>query len=201
MSEQATSSEFEQKLSVVNEWVRTLSEEDRLEPIDRSLLRDVLKAYGADFNLNESERASLGGYTNKERGFSMRKIWGNGYDLFKGWTEEYVQSWEESRGTKLPSIRQKSMKEPGKILVFKNSGMLQLFGAWTALAGLDDEEYSFDEAKRLTEARARNGRAWAEGRKGDRERVKVPTSDKPILLSSFPPGFPDEAWGFISTQL
>lgn len=193
-------SEFENKQSQIDEWVKTLSEKCVLNPIDRGVLREVLEGHGAEFgHLKEEEEASLASYKNADRALALRAIWGDRFDEFKDWSRAWGKDWEERNGLVLPTIKQRSKKEPDKILVYKNSGMIQLFGTWNGLAGLGEEKYPFGEAKRLIEARARNGRLWVEGEKSRREKVSIPSSTKPKFLSSFPPDFPVDAWNFIKT--
>ncbi|MEK7188511.1 MAG: hypothetical protein AAB685_01505 [Patescibacteria group bacterium] len=112
----------------------------------------------------------------------MRAIWGSRLDEFKKWTEGYVKAYEGEKGQLLPELKPSGVKY---------SGMVQFFGEVTSYAA---GEIDFETLKVHLEARAKNGRLWEEGKREERVRIKVSTSDKPILLSSFPPGFPAVAW-------
>lgn len=172
----------EQKIGIVKEWISTLSEEGKLEQIDRMLLKDVLGAFGANFEVSEEAKTSLGEYTNKAKASGMEQVWGLKYDEYIKFTAEFIRSHEESRGTSLPALEKSGVK---------NSGMIQFLGEITAYAA---GSLDFESLKLFLEARIFNGKAWADGRKEDRVRVKVPTAEKPILLSSIPPEFPKAAW-------
>lgn len=175
----------DEKIALVDEWVVEFSRSNELKEIDRGFLRDVLEVYGARWEMVESKRESLGKYTNKGRAPAMRIIWGDRFEEYKKWTREYVSSYEEKTGSTLPALKPSGIK---------TSGMIQFFGEITALAGLTENELPFQLIRQKLETRARNGRAWVEGRKQDRVRIRVPKSEKPILLSSFPPEFPNKAW-------
>ena len=79
----------------------------------------------------------------------------------------------------------------------KNSGMMQFLFELTALASGEMPVKSFEE---YTESRVKNGKLWSENRSNERVRVKVPTSEEPILLSSYPPEFPEKAWNWMRAR-
>ncbi|MBI2010221.1 MAG: hypothetical protein HYS86_03550 [Candidatus Chisholmbacteria bacterium] len=170
----------------VSFWLHALAETGVVNEIDPSLVRTVLESYGANFDLESEAQDSLRQYTNKDKAPGLRMVWGSKFDDFKAWTLTYVEQYE-TPGKTLPAL-----KPSGR----KNSGMIQFFGELTSLAA---GELSFEDFKRYTEARIRNGRLWEGGKKGERVKVKVPTSENPILLSSVPPGFVQAAWEQIST--
>lgn len=176
---------LDEKIALVDEWVVEFSQSNELKEIDRRILRDVLEVYGARWETVESKRGSLGKSTNEGRAPAMRVTWGDRFEEYKKWTREYVSSYEKKTGSTLPALKPSGIK---------TSGMIQFFGEITALAGLTENELPFQLIKQKLETRARNGRASAEGRKQDRVKIRVPTSEKPILLSSFPPEFPNKAW-------
>jgi len=180
--EQKVDSSVEQKIGIVKEWISTLSEEGKLEQIDRMLLKDVLGAFGANFEVGEEAKVSLGKYTNKAKAFGMEQVWGLKYDEYIKFTAEFIRSYEASKGISLPALERSGVK---------NSGMIQFLGEVTAYAV---ESLDFEDLKLYLEARVSNGKAWEDGRREDRVRVKVPTAKEPILLSSIPPEFPKAAW-------
>lgn len=173
--------------SEFNEWINLLSREGKVEDIDHLVVKAVLEECGANF-LPKEKLLVLGEYTNKSKRPDLDIIWGkNRVDRFKEWTLDFIDSYEKSNGKALPALKPSG---------HKNSGMLQFFGELTAFAaGI----LPFETFKEYTEARRLNGKLWQEGRKDERIRIKVSTSDKPILLSSFPPEFPVEAWKKIKT--
>jgi hypothetical protein len=172
----------EQKTETVEKWISALSEEGKLGQIDRMLLKDVLGAFGANFEVGEETKTSLEKYTNKAKAVGMEQVWGSKYDKYKKFTLEFIRSYEESKGVSLPALKRSGIK---------NSGMIQFFGEITAYAA---GSLDFESLKLFLEARVLNGKAWADGRKEDRVRVKVPTAREPILLSSIPSEFPEAAW-------
>lgn len=173
---------IEKQFAQIDQWILRLAENDTLEIIDSITLRDVLKSCSANFEVGEHERRSLGKYTNAGKAVGMRTIWGNRYDDFREWTKGYIETYEKGKGKSLPELKPSGIKY---------SGMVQFFGEVTSYAA---GEIDFETLKNYLEARAQNGRLWEEGKKEERVRIKIPTSDKPILLSSFPPGFPLVAW-------
>ncbi|KKS77262.1 MAG: hypothetical protein UV74_C0013G0032 [Candidatus Woesebacteria bacterium GW2011_GWB1_43_14] len=141
--------------------------------------------FGADFrNLSDEGIASLRKYTNEGKALGVREVWGGKFDAYKAWTKQFIAEYEAEHGIELPALVPSGRK---------NSGMIQFFGELTAFAA---GVMSISEFTLFMEARILNGRLWEEGRKDERVRVNVPTSDKPILLSSFPPSFPLAAWEF-----
>lgn len=171
---------IEEKTAAVDQWIDLICA-GVVEPIDRRLLREVLEACGAKFE--EEAGRSLRRYTNKGKASGMELVWGERFEEYKKWVGEYIKVFEASPGHRelpvlLPSGR-------------KSSGMLQFFGELTAFGAA---AMSFERFKALTQARAENGLLWQLGRSRERIRVKVPTAKEPILLSSFPPGFPRDAW-------
>jgi len=187
MTEEKETHSIEEKRSHVDSWINKLVESAKMEKIDPSTIREVLESHGAEFAISPEAEASLARYTNKARAEGMKAVWGEKFDEYKLWTKEYVQQYEENpENTPLPAL-----KRSGR----KNSGMIQFFGQLTSFAS---GQLSLEDFKHYTETRISNGRCWAEGRKEDRVRVKVPTNEKPILLSSIPPEFPKSAYEKIS---
>lgn len=171
----------EQSKAVVSNWIETLDESQMVGEIDIQVLRGALSECGANFELSEAERASLRMYTEDGKARGVRAVWGENYKTYKEWVEEYIKEYE-STGKPLPSLMPSGRK---------NSGLRQFFGELTSLASgeMDMETY-----RKYTEARAFNGKMWQEGRKDERKKVLVPTSEVAIRLSSFPPGFARAAW-------
>lgn len=190
---------IEQKQAVVDEWVRNISEKQEVEKINLEMLREVLNSYGAHFeNVDYEGRKSLRGYSENERGLGVKQVWGEEkIKNYKSWIKEYIVSYDKSHEkAQLPILGEKEGKpypESGR----KNSGMIQFLYELTSFAS---GETDFDDFKRYMEARVNNGVAWAEGRKKDRVRVKVPTADDPILLGSIPKEFPIDAITWIKSN-
>lgn len=176
---------LEEKIAAVDKWIDLICG-GVVESIDRRLLREVFETYGAEF---EQEAGwSLRRYTQKDKAPGMRLVWGERFAEYKKWVKEYIKSFEASPANRelpklLPSGR-------------KNSGMIQFFGELTAFAA---GAMSLERFKKLTQARAENGLLWQLGKGGERIRLKVPTAKEPILLPSFPPGFPRACWGKIKS--
>jgi hypothetical protein len=178
---------IEQKREVVFDWVKNISEKQKVKEISRKFLKDVLEDCGANFDIGEEEKKSLKGYSEKQRAKGMNAVWGEKYKEYKDWINEYYDfnEYKKRTGKELPKL-----KPSGRT----NSGMIQFLGELTSYAG---EETNFDTFKLYIETRAINGLAWEENRKEDRVRISVPTSKKPIRPSSFPSEFPLKAFEFL----
>lgn len=200
MAERLVNSEnIEQKQAAVDEWIRDISEIQEVGEMKQDLLREVLKSYGAHFeNVNDEGRESLRGYSEDERGTGVKQVWEKErVKSYKLWIKEYIALYDESHEVKLPILGEKEGQpypESGR----KNSGMIQFLYELTSYAA---EGTSFDDFKKYMEARVNNGVAWAEGRKKDRIRVKVPTAEEPILLGSIPKEFPIAAMDWIKSSV
>jgi hypothetical protein len=167
---------------IVEEWIGAISTEGKVGEINPSLLREALEGSGANFEPTP-ELVALASYTNKAKRPGLNSVWGEErVEEYKSWAKAYVEEYEAKSGKPLPELKPSGSK---------TSGMIQFFGELTAFAS---GKTNFSDYKTYTEARALNGRLWQEGKKDERVRVKVPTSKSPILLSSFPPGFPVAAW-------
>lgn len=191
---------IEQKREQVDKWIKNISEEQKVgDEVDQKLLREVLISYGAHFeNVNDEGRESLKGYSENERGLGVKQVWGEEkVKNYKSWIKGYIALYDESHETaQLPVLGEKEglpYPESGR----KNSGMIQFLYELTSFAS---GETNFDDFKTYMEARVNNGVAWAEGRKKDRVRVKVPTAAEPILLGSIPKEFPVAAMDWIKTR-
>jgi len=171
----------EEKTAQVGDWISTISHERRVGRIEQETVKEVLSEFGANFEINEEERASLVEYSNKARSIGMKAIWGDRFQEYKDWTVKYVKDYEQDNDP-LPALKESKSK---------NSGMIQFFGQLTSFAA---GELSFEEFTRFTEARALNGWLWKQGRKDERVRVSLPTTEETKLLSSFPSEFPSAAW-------
>lgn len=182
MAEQENTETIGAKISIVEDWIHTISHERRVEEIDIVVLGDVLKEFGANFEDSEKLRP-LSKYSNKAKRSGLDAVWGSDrVDAYKEWVKQWLEKYEAETGKPLPALKKSGIKI---------SGMMHVLGELTALAA---GEMPFADYKKYTEARALNGWLWQQGRKKDRVPVKVPTKDEPILLSSFPPSFPKAAW-------
>lgn len=177
--------------AAVGSWIAQISENGTVGEIDHGLLKEVLESFGANFEVGEDARKSLGKYTNKGKAEGLVAVWGgNVVADYKEWAKRFVEEFENKESSRpLPKLVLKS--DPGSSSGSKTSGMLQFFGELTAFAA---GVMSFEDFKKYTEGRALNGHLWQEKKGDERVRIKVPTADEPILLASFPPGFPSRAW-------
>lgn len=171
---------IEEAIAAVDQWIDLICG-GVVERIDRQVLKEVLEACGARFEKEASR--SLRKYTEKGKAPGMKLVWGERFEEYKKWVGEYIKVFEAS-----PAHRELPKLLPSGR---KNSGMIQFFGELTAFAA---GSLSFANFKKFTQARAENGLLWQLGRSRERIRIKVPTAKEPILLSSFPPGFPRDAW-------
>jgi len=188
MTEKKETHSIEEKCSHVDSWINKLVESGKMEKINPGTVREVLESHGAEFTISPEAETSLARYTNKARAEGMRAVWGEKFNEYKLWTKKHVQQYEKNpENTPLPAL-----KRSGR----KNSGMIQFFGQLTSFAS---GQLSLEDFKHYTETRISNGQCWAEGKRQDRARVKVPTITEPILLSSIPPKFPKAAYEKISS--
>ncbi len=188
---------IEQEREMISDWVGKIGEHQRVDEMPINILRDVLTSCGADFeNLDDEAKKSLSEYSEKDRGFGVRKVWGDEFvNDYKRKVGDFIKEYELETGIELPELVNK--KNPDESTKRKNSGMIQFLFDLTSFAS---GEYNFETYKLITETRVKNGKAWAEGRKEDRIRANTPNSDKPLLISSIPTEFPNKAWVWISSK-
>jgi hypothetical protein len=187
MIDRDTGLTIEEKTTTIDLWFTNVNKSgwEKMPEIDRLLLKDVLQAYGANFE-NAEELRLLKQYTNKAKRPGLDAVWGKEFvDDFWTFIGNYINDYEDKKGKPLPALK-KSRK--------KFSGFRQFFGELTAFAAgqITDEQYY-----EYTRSRLFNGKMWQEDRREERMRVQVPTVKDPILLSSVPPEFPVAAWEFI----
>jgi hypothetical protein len=198
MTERSQLTDIVHQQAAVMDWIIDISKIGQFKEIHQPDLRSVLESFGANFNLSETEKESLKGYSEKQRSKGVKAVWGNKYDSYNQWTKNYIQEYEQQTGKILPSlVRQSnspSSKEPSRR---KNSGMKQFLNDLTCFAA---GELSSENFALYTETRIKNGIAWSEGRKNDRVRIPVPNSTKPILVGSFPPEFPQKAFDWLKNN-
>jgi len=182
MTEKEASSS-EEKGVVVETWIGKIGREGTVELIDSRLVREVLEGAGANFEISEEERLSLKKYSNLKRRLGMDAVWGKErVDEYIAWLkDEYIPGYERRVGRELPTLYE---RKTDKFDDIKHSGMLQFFGELTAFAA---GEKSFVNYKRLTEDRVRKGKEWQER--------ELNTPYEPSCHASFPPEFPQVAWG------
>lgn len=171
---------IEEEIAAVGQWIDLVSG-GVVECIDGQILKEVLEAHGARFE-TEAIR-SLRKFTEKDKASGMVLVWGERFEEYKKWVGGYIVSFEAS-----PAHRELPRLMPSGR---KNSGMLQFFGELTAFGA---GAIPFEEFKALTQARAENGLLWQLESSKELIKIKVPTAKEPILLSSFPPGFPRACW-------
>jgi len=133
MTEQEAIENVEKDINHVDGWINRLVERSWPESLNRRVLRRVLEAHGANFDieLNLKQTLQETNYTNGSRAKGMRAVWGENYDEFVDWTKEHISQLEEMR-RKLPKLKK---------IGGKNSGMIGFFGELTSYAAGDDESY------------------------------------------------------------
>jgi hypothetical protein len=187
----------ENKKNLLN-WISTLSKGEEGKEISRDEVKNILESCGADLNIDEEKKEKLRGYSEKKRVEVMGTVWGNEkFEAYKNWIKEYIVEYEEKTDIELPVlVKQKDSKSKKPSSRRKNSGMVQFLGDLTSYAS---GAIDFNEFEECIGARSYNGLAWKEGRKEERRKIKVPTSEKKIRPASFPPEFPKAAFEFLSS--
>jgi hypothetical protein len=179
MTEKNELNTIEKKTAAVENWINRITTEGKVDKIDSSLVREVLESFGANFEISEEARTSLGKYSNRRRRPGMDAVWGKGrVDEFKNWLkQDYIPDYEKRKKGEWPTLYDLETKKYDTI---KHSGMFQFFGEITSFAA---GEKPFKEYKELTEDRARKGRNW--------ELYKYREHS---WHAPFPPEFPAVAW-------
>lgn len=156
------------------------------EELPPQLARSVLESYGADFKrLSPEGKDGLSKYKRKRKKTGLKEVWG---DTFYANTIKWIEQWSEDYESDPENRRLPRLTKSG----VNYGGMVQFIGELTAYAA---GELSAEDYKRYSEARVKNGQAWANNE--ERIRIKVPTAKKPILLASIPPGFVTDASKYI----
>ena len=181
MTEKTEVNSPEKNIAAVEAWIDKIGRESTVDTIEPSVLRAVLAELGANFE-PQPELENLGKYSNKDKRIGLDAVWGKErVAAFKMWLkEEYIPAYENKTGRDLPTL-----VDPitGQIDTIKHSGMMQFLGELTAFAA---GKINFENYQRLTEDRARKGYEW---------QVRVPNATRITTShSSFPPGFPQDAW-------
>lgn len=186
MSEQEEKRITEDNIRAVGLWVVSFMRGEVGE-VDVQVLKSALVEVGANFEVEGEALKSLGQYTNKSKRPGLDAVWGKDrVEEYRAWLKTWVYDFEEEAGTPLPALKRSGSKI---------SGMLQFFGELTAIAA---GQMTFEDFKRFEEARQLNGLYWLFAN-DKRVRIKVPTAEKPIRPSSYPPGFPTHAWRYIKS--
>ena len=187
MTENPETLSLEEKIVIFEGWINKITSEGRVDSIDSSLVREVLVNCGANFEISDEERLSLRKYSNLNRRLGIDAVWGTDQvNSYKRWLiNEYIPQYEGRVGRELPTLYD---RKTDKFDTIKHSGMLQFFGELTAFAA---GEKSFADYQRLTEDRVRKGKEWQE------RGLNVPY--EPSDHASFPPEFPQVAWGKIKS--
>lgn len=164
-----------------NLWLKNLSENGKVGEIEPAVVRFVLEAAGANFEISESAHVSLGKYSNKEKRQGLNEVWGEAkVDSFKTWVVgEYIPYIEKEAGRELRTLWDWNTQTFDDV---KHSGMMAFFGELTAYAAGD---LSMEKYRTRTENRYAKGKKW---QYGDREEKYVPSKN-----SSFPVDFPKKA--------
>ena len=172
----------------VNNWLSDISKTGQVKEITHYNVREVLESFGANFNIGVEKLSLLDEYTNKAKAPGLRAVWGDFFQDYKDWTNEFIKNYEKENKTTLPAL-----KVSGK----KNSGMIQFLGELTGFAA---SKINYFTLKKYWETRLLNGKSWEEGKKDQRIRIPALSGEKPILISSIPPGFIESAWKKIKSN-
>lgn len=177
----------EMKYEEFGVWLKNLNENGRVGDIDSNVVRFVLEAAGANFEISESAKESLSKYSNKSKRDGLNEVWGSDkVDDFKFWViNEYIPYIEKAAGRELHTLWD------GKVFDdVKHSGMMQFLGELTAFAA---GVMPIDKYRRITENRYFKGKKW---QYGDREEIYIPSKN-----ASFPVDFPQKAISKISSKI
>jgi len=172
----------EQRLVRMDSWFDKFKVEGKVDQTEPQLVRDVLEKFGANFEISQEARISLGRYSNLAKKIGLQEVWGQKADEFKGWVKnEYIPQYEANEGRELPTLYD---PKTGLMDNIKHSGMMQFFGELTSFAA---GEMSFAKYKRITEHRLDRGRRW---KNNDPENpFVVHEKNAPV-----PPEYPLAAW-------
>jgi hypothetical protein len=189
MMEKSKEMDKGEKKTIVVDWIAKFEKTGEIGEIDVAILKEVFIHCGADFEKSPETLALLGEYTNKAKRPGLDTVWGKeSVDGFWKQIDTFIEKHENATGIDLPKLKKSG---------HKFSGMRQFFGEITALAA---GQLSPETFKKYSEARLLNGRKWQEGKKDERTRVTVPTKERPILLSSYPPEYPRFAIDIVLTK-
>jgi hypothetical protein len=149
---------IEQKQAMITDWIKNISETQKVEKISASYLREVLESYGANFeNLSEENKKNLSMYAEKNRIKGMEVVWGEKFDDYKNWINEtYIPDYENRTGKELPKmVNVFDPKNPErKASKRKDMGMISFFGD---LTGYASGNLNFENFELLMKARTENG--------------------------------------------
>jgi hypothetical protein len=149
---------IEQKQAMVTDWIKNISETQKVEKIPAGVLKEVLESYGANFeNLSEENQKNLLMYAEKNRIQGMEAVWGEKFDNYQNWVNEaYIPDYENRTGKELPKmVNVFDSKNPErKASERKDMGMISFFGD---LTGYASENLSFENFELLMKTRAENG--------------------------------------------
>lgn len=176
---------FETDLVEVSNWILKIGQEGTVENIDSNLLKRVLEKLGANIEISEEAKASLGKYSSLKKRPGLHAVWGEGkIESYKEWVKtEFIPQYEEKVGKELHTLWDPKTESFDNI---KHTGMMQFIGELTAFA---EGVMSFEDYKRLTEDRIRKGIKF--------ERGDSYEPYKPSKHAAIPPEFPQAALKFI----
>jgi uncharacterized protein with von Willebrand factor type A (vWA) domain len=185
--ERGVEQSIEAKEALVSEWAKLVDQGD-VTTLPRETAQEVLENWGAEFSHLEA-LSSLSRNSNSDRRPGMETVWGaelmQSYDKF---VEERLAFHEERVGKPFPTW--------GKDKV-RGVGMRHLLGDLTSYVagGLKQEDF-----ERILGVRARNGKAWEEGRTNEKEKTDVPEASRAVRPPSIPSGFASEVLDFLSKR-
>jgi hypothetical protein len=184
MTENPELNTIEKKTAVVDNWINKVTTEGIVEEIDSLLIREVLENFGANFEVSEQARVSLGKRWDKGRRLGIDAVWGQDkVKEYRIWLKDYIEDYEKRTGKRLPFIPAGAEGKPTK-----TAGGFKFFTDLTVFAG---GYMSFEKYKSLTEERASKGRIWQTKKEGE----PYPSTS----TASFTPEFPSVAWNKIKT--
>lgn len=217
---------IEQKQAMIGAWINDISEKQEVKEIPANDLKEVLQSYGASFeNLNEIDKRNLSMYAEKKRVGALEAVWGQKFNDYKNWVQEYIGDYEKRTGKELPKMKNvTSLKNTERVASGrKDSGMIHFLGD---LTGYASGNLGFDGFKLLLQTRAENGairelpKEKREGKETqyiewDREideekgaltvdprfhpktEELIPVDKQVVRPASFPPEFPTKAFDWL----
>ncbi len=173
---------YEERLVEVDDWIGKIGKEGRVGDIDHQLVKGVIEEIGANKEISEEAKKSLGKYSNLNKRPGLDEVWGKEtVDAFKKWaTGEFIPQYEEKVGRPLRTLWDPKTETYDNI---KHSGMMQFLGELTAFA---EGSLPLEEYRRLTEHRVEKGMKFEFGDPYE--------PYKPSKHAAFPPEFPSAAW-------
>lgn len=176
---------FEERLAEVSDWIVRIGKDGTVNEIDPQLVKGVLEGLGANKEISDEERTSLGRYSSLNKRLGLNAVWGKEkVDAYKEWVKtDFIPNYEKKVGRELHTLWDPKTQTFDNI---KHSGMMQFLGELTAFA---EGVLPIEEYRRLTEDRIRKGIKFE---KENPNEQYIPTKH-----ASIPPEFPQKALNYL----